>query len=356
MLVMPETTHPRHLGPRLQRDPDHHTHPQQPADIYAPEDLPAQVDLRPHCPPIVDQGQTESCTANALAGAYGYLEGRIAGKEVPVSRLFIYYNERDIEGAVAKDEGAVISDGVKVLKKYGACEESTWPFDPKKVKEKPHAEAYDAGKGHEIDQAATVAVDLHAMKHCLAEGYPFVFGLLIDDFKPDAKGFLKRPTSTKGLGGHAMCCVGYIDAKKVFIIRNSWGTSWGDKGYGYVPYDWLTDKESTHDCWTIRRAHDLDFSEVGKADDESAAAGDEDEDEDEDADGEEGDAEEGDDDAEEGDDDAEEGDDDAEEGDDDAEDGDDDAEEGDDDADDADEEDGDDADEGDGDEEEEKKK
>jgi len=330
----------------LRRDPDHGTHPQLQTDTYGPEDLPANVDLRPHCPPIVNQGQTESCTANALAGAYGYLEGRIAGKQVAVSRLFIFYNERMVEHTTDKDVGAYISDGVKVLKNYGACAEQTWPFDVKAVETKPHGKAYEEGKGHEVDQAATVAIDLHAMRHCLAEGYPFVFGLEIDGFKPDAKGFMTRPAAGAKLGGHAMCAVGYDDTKKVFIVRNSWGTDFGDKGYCYVPYDWMTDPKSCSDAWTVRRAHDLDFSQVG--DDQVAAAaaasaaigeqeeGDDDEDEDEEGD----DEEEGDDDAEEGDDDAdeEEGDDDAEEGDDDAEDeeGDEDAEDGDDDADDAD--------------------
>jgi len=309
------SAHRRHNGPRLQRDPNHDNEPQQASDTYAPEDLPAKVDLRPHCPPVVDQGQTESCTANAFAGAYGYLEGRIAGKEVPVSRLFIYYNERALEDSVAKDEGAVISDGVKVLKQFGACSEAAWPFDPKKIEDKPHGAAYDEGKGHEIDQAATVAVDLHAMRHCLAEGYPFVFGLEIDDFEPDAKGFLTQPTTKKGLGGHAMCCVGYDDSKKVFIVRNSWGTKWGDKGYGYVPYAWMTDADACSDLWTVRRAHNLDFSMVD-------AEGDDEEEDDEDADDEESDddadEEESDDDADDEESDDDEDDDEEEEADDDA--------------------------------------
>ncbi len=304
---------------KLSRDPDHDSHPKQPADIHAPEDLPAKVDLRPHCPPIVDQGQTSSCTANALAGAYGYMEGRIAGKEVAVSRLFIFYNERMVEHTTDKDVGAYISDGVKVLKNYGACAEQTWPFSVKAVETKPHAQAYTEGKGHEVDQAATVAIDLHSMRHCLAEGYPFVFGLEIDDFKPDAKGNITRPGPKAKLDGHAMCCVGYDDARKVFIVRNSWGTSFGDKGYCYVPYAWMTDPKACSDAWTIRRAHDVDFSMIGKEAAEGSEEDDEDEDDedegDEDGDDEEGDDEEGDDDAEDGDDDAEEGDDD-EEGDD----------------------------------------
>jgi C1A family cysteine protease len=274
--------HRRHKGPRLQRDPNHASEPQLATTTYAAADLPARVDLRPHLPPVVDQGETESCTANALAGAYGYLEGRIAGKQTAVSRLFIYYNERALEDSVAEDEGAVIADGIKVLKRYGACEERTWPFHPDRLEDKPHAKAYAEGKGHEIDQAATVAVDLHAMRHCLAEGYPFVFGLDIDDFEPDARGFLKRPTSKKDLGGHAMCCVGYDDTKKVFIIRNSWGPDWGDKGYGYVPYAWMTDEEACSDLWTLRRAHSLDFSMVDE--DEETEDDDDDETEDDDDD------------------------------------------------------------------------
>src|SRR5262249_54975667 len=115
----------------------------------------------------------------------------------------------------------IISDGVKVLKKFGACSEQTWPFSEQKVEEKPHSAAYDEGKGHEVDQAAAVDLDLDAMRHCLAEGYPFVFGLQIDDFQPDAKGFVKRPKKGANVSGHAMCCVGYDDDKKVFIVRNS---------------------------------------------------------------------------------------------------------------------------------------
>lgn len=292
--------HPR-LSP-VRIDPDHHTYPVQPSDTYDPDDLPAKVDLRQHMPPVFDQRQLESCTGNALAAAYGYLEGRVAQKVVIVSRLFIYYNERDVEGDPDKDSGAKLRDGVAVLEKYGACSEDTWPYEETRVKAKPTSDAYDEGKGHEIDQAATVAVDLHAMKHCLAEGYPFVFIILLDPaaFKPDAKGFIPRPTKKTGLAGHAMCVVGYDDAKKVFIVRNSWGATWGDKGHCYLPYDWMTDKNAVFDMWTLRRGHGLDFSQVGddadaESDETDDADDDDDDDDDADDDSDDDDADDGDD-------------------------------------------------------------
>ena len=66
--------------------------------------------------------------------------------------------------------------------------------------------------------------------------------------------------SGRDLGGHAMLACGYSDQDRVFVVRNSWGADWGDQGYCYIPYDYLSDPDQTHDCWTLRRAHNLDFS------------------------------------------------------------------------------------------------
>ncbi|WP_244464372.1 hypothetical protein [Candidatus Liberibacter africanus] len=91
--------------------------------------LPPKVDLTPSFP-AYNQGHIGSCTANALAGAIEYQ--RIAHSEKPdfvPSRLFIYYNERCIEGHVNYDSGAMLRDGIKVLHKIGVCPESEWPYD-----------------------------------------------------------------------------------------------------------------------------------------------------------------------------------------------------------------------------------
>src|SRR5207302_6720236 len=102
-----------------------------------------------------------------------------------------------------------------------------------------------------------------AMKACLAEGYPFVFGLEIyQSFESSGHhGLIGMPRDgEKDLGSHAMLAVGFSDRDRVFVVRNSWGTDWGDGGYCYIPYDYLASDDYTDDCWTLRRAHNLDFA------------------------------------------------------------------------------------------------
>ena len=243
-------------------DPSH-THYE--ATQFQPDELPAMVDLREHLTDIEDQGDVGSCTANALAGALEYLEKRVDGREGRVSRLFIYWNERDFEGKTREDGGACIADGIKALREDGACSEDTWSYDKHMVFRKPNDEAYEEAIEHCIDEAHRVKIDLHDMRHCLAEGYPFVFGLQIyDAFQHDgAHGRIRTPDpdSHEHCGGHAMLCVGYSDEDQVFVVRNSWGPDWGDGGYCYIPYDYMTNPHFCHDAWTIRKAHDLDFTQ-----------------------------------------------------------------------------------------------
>jgi hypothetical protein len=124
-----------------------------------------------------------------------------------------------------------------------------------------------------IDDAERIDVDLYAMKHCLAEGYPFAFGLqLFDSFMREGnKGIpMPNPEREESQGGHAMLCVGYSDKDRVFVVRNSWGAHWGDKGYCYIPYDYMTNPEYCDDCWTIRSVTDLDYSQGVWSDDDAS--------------------------------------------------------------------------------------
>jgi C1A family cysteine protease len=223
------------------------------------EALPAQLDLTSQCPPVYDQGRLGSCTANGIAGAMEFdaMKQGIYGYSTP-SRLFIYYNERELEGTVDTDSGAYIRDGVKSVTKQGACFETDWPYDTPKFAAKPSSDCYQKALDHQTLEYSRVARDLTQMKGCLAEGYPFVFGFTVyeslESPEVDASGIVPMPLHTeKVLGGHCVLAVGYDDALARFRIRNSWSTKWGDKGYGTMPYAYLLSRGLASDFWTIRR-------------------------------------------------------------------------------------------------------
>lgn len=249
------------------------------AGAPAQKALPPKVDLRPYLTPVEDQEETSSCVANAVAGAYEYLFKRHRGDAAyDVSRLFIYYNARTVNSEDdIEDGGSFISDAIEGLKQYGACSEETWPFELDNVNEEPDEDSYDEAAGFLIEDTAVVPTDLNAWKRAIAEGYPIIFGInLYESFDQHRKpGLVPMPSpkesSRESHGGHAMLCVGYSDPDQVFIVRNSWGSGWGDKGYCYIPYRYLLDaKYNDGDSWIIRRIEDAPIDEDSwEEDDES---------------------------------------------------------------------------------------
>jgi len=219
--------------------------------------LPPSINLRATCPPIEDQGQLGSCTANALVGALEFLEIKDSIKLVDLSRLFIYYDERAIEHTVKSDSGAQIRDGIKTLAKQGVCPEKEWPYNIAKFAVKPAAKCYADAPKHKIISYHRI-LTLNDMKTCLAAGFPFVFGFTVyESFQsPEVAqtGILNLPQpGEQVVGGHAVVAVGYDDAQQRFIIRNSWGPKWGQQGYFTMPYQYLNDRNLSDDFWTIRR-------------------------------------------------------------------------------------------------------
>lgn len=221
--------------------------------------LPPLVDLRPLSPPIFDQGDLGSCTANAISGAlqYSSIKGNLADKNIVRSRLFIYYNERVMEGSVSSDAGAEIRDGIKSVAQQGACNESIWWYNVAKFAVKPSKACYTNALKYKSLTYMRVTQDLAHMKGCLAEGYPIVLGISVyDSFMTDAAaatGIIPMPAASESLqGGHAIRIVGYNDTTQQFTFANSWGTSWGALGYGYLPYPYLTNNNLCDDLWTIR--------------------------------------------------------------------------------------------------------
>jgi C1A family cysteine protease len=215
--------------------------------------IPPKMDLSDRCPPVYDQGPLGSCTANAIAAAIEFDQKR---KVVP-SRLFIYYNERDMEGTIDSDSGAQIRDGIKSVATQGAPPERLWPYDISKFKDKPSDAAFAAAKADLVVLYQRLIQDLDTMRGCIASEFPFVFGFTVyQSFESAAvakSGQLDMPKfNEKRIGGHAVMAVGYDDSKRTFLIRNSWGTDWGKKGYFTIPYAYLTSSKLASDFWTIR--------------------------------------------------------------------------------------------------------
>lgn len=217
--------------------------------------LPTSVDLRKQCPSVYDQSELGSCTANA-GGALGeFLMIKLKKKVYMPARLAIYYWERLLENTVNEDSGASLRDVVKVMATKGVPDESMMPYDITKFTQAPSQQVANFAAQHKIGQYLSISQNLKSLRTCLANGYPFIFGFSVyDSFESDTvakTGVLNMPKRTEGmLGGHAVMAVGYNDNSKCFIIRNSWGASWGQKGYFTMPYAYMINPDLADDFWT----------------------------------------------------------------------------------------------------------
>jgi C1A family cysteine protease len=273
--VMPQTRNRRGFGwkPDL---PDHRDHLfAAPAATLAA--LPPRVDLRSQCPRIYDQGRVGSCTANAIAGAFEFDRIKQGLPDLMPSRLFIYYNEREMEHSVASDAGAFLRDGIKSISKRGVCPEPDWPYDGnpfpdiagdpfppnQRLTVKPPQSCYETAKKYTAISYQSIVRSLSQMKGCLASGFPFVFGFSVyQSFISDEvwnTGVVPMPSPNEpganedgSPAGHAMLVVGYDDSEQRFIIRNSWGEEWGMQGYGTMPYAYFLEQNLSDDFWAVQ--------------------------------------------------------------------------------------------------------
>jgi C1A family cysteine protease len=220
--------------------------------------LPPRVDMRAQNPPIYDQGQLGSCTAQAIAALLEFDQAKQGQADVfTPSRLFIYYNERVIEGTVNEDSGAMLRDGIKSVAKQGGPHEKLWPQVISRFRQKPVPAVYKDGTRHQAILYQRLRQTSDQLKGCLADGYPFAFGFSVyESFESNAvakTGEVPLPGPNEGLvGGHAVVAVGYDEAQQRFILRNSWGTGWGMNGYFTMPYEYLLDGGLSDDFWTVK--------------------------------------------------------------------------------------------------------
>jgi C1A family cysteine protease len=227
------------------RDFEHFVHPEVSVA------LPSSVDLRNLCAPVYDQGQLGSCTANAGIACREFM----LQNKVKLSRLFLYYEERNLEGTVSEDSGASMRDICKALASYGACQENLDPYVESKFAVAPSSAAVADANNYKIRSYHSV-LGLTGIKNVLAlSKSPVLMGMTVyNSFESDSvakTGVMPMPfKGDKVLGGHAVLAVGYDDSKSVLIVRNSWGASWGDKGYFYMPYAFVN-KGFASDFWTL---------------------------------------------------------------------------------------------------------
>lgn len=250
--------------------------------------LPPAVDLKPWCSEVSNQGDLGSCTAHAAVGIVEYFENRAFGKHIDGSRLFIYKTTRDLLGCTG-DTGAYLRTTMAALTFFGVPPEKYFPYSADKTKFdiEPSTFVYEIAESYEstsyfchdpFGTSRTAAAILDSVKQYLAAGVPSMFGFYgFPSFTDptNVKGGIPYPGPDESAAwGHAIAAVGYDDGLKIknlntkkettgaLLIRNSWGTTWGDKGYGWLPYDYVLTQLAS-DFWSLLSMNWLDTGKFG---------------------------------------------------------------------------------------------
>ncbi len=220
--------------------------------------LPLSIDMRDVVKvPIYDQGATGSCSANAICASYNLLNILQKGSMIDLSRLFIYYNSRVMDNTQNIDAGAHLYHAFNSMQINGCCLESMWPFYSNLLTLQPPISCYQAALCHCTAQQDTQLDPnnlLSSIKLAIFNNLLPVIGILVySSFESEevAKtGMIPMPqvNSEQLLGGHALVVVGYDDNRSLVIVQNSWGSSWGDSGFGYLPYAFVSNPYLTSDC------------------------------------------------------------------------------------------------------------
>jgi C1A family cysteine protease len=215
--------------------------------------IPSSVDYTDQMQPVRDMGVLGAPVGFAIAAAVEYQIRKSLGESVTISPLYIYYYARKKEGTTQTDSGAQIKDGISIVSTRGAIPESAWPYVITQFATEPSASAQNA-RHYKVTKSQSLN-NLEAIKAALATDGPVVVGISVYDGFQGAEvaktGRVSMPKANeKLLGGHAVCVVGYDDKRRLLKFRNSWGANWGDKGYGYLPYEYI--EQLSGDNWSVK--------------------------------------------------------------------------------------------------------
>lgn len=244
--------------------------------------LPPGIDNRQFCSPVEDQGRLGSCTAQAVVGLMEYMMRKGEVDHIDGSRLFVYKVARKLLGWDG-DTGAYLRTAMHAVSAFGVPPEAHYPYDIEKFEDEPssflysYADRFKALNYTRLDPVSVPPSDvLEMLQRVLAAGYGIVFGFTVYS---SLSGFANIPTPSRNdsmQGGHAVMAVGYNDNHVIeeeghpqqgqsvpsLIIRNSWGTSWGEGGYGYLPYTYVL-AGLAQDYWTSFKWDWMDEGQFG---------------------------------------------------------------------------------------------
>ena len=202
---------------------------------------------------VRQMGQEAGVVGFAIAYALEYQIFKTAGQRVRLSPREIYNLARKLENTLSYDSGALVSDGIKVVRTEGAVQEEVWPYEVGEISAQPPARFATATR-YKVKRARKLASNVEQIKAELSDTGPIVAGITVyksmqgGDTKKSGLVPMPKPKE-EVLGGTAICIVGYDDTKKLFKFINQWGDDWGDHGYGYIPYDFI--KDNSADIWAL---------------------------------------------------------------------------------------------------------